>query len=118
MIGCALDPMSMYCTSPALHMTHRKPLISPEQLASIQVRLEAMSAAGLLSEEESYAMGDICGDYLELQMETQTVLTKEVVYSASGNGFGAAVKLAKMVGLSAGIAADKDLARQLRRKLL
>ena len=95
-----------------------KALISAEQLASLQARLEAVSAAGLLSEEESFALGDICGDYLELQAGTQTVLTKEVVYSASGNGFGAAVKLAKMIGLSAGIAADENFVRQVRRLCL
>ena len=66
-------------------------------------------------------MEDTIADYLELQTVTAAVLTKEVVEShrgGQGDRFDAAFKLAKMVGLYAGIAADAGFARQMRRKLV
>ena len=92
-----------------------KELVSAEQLAALETRLDAMHEARLLSDDELFALEDICADYLELKTSTAGVLTHEVAYANPG---GAAVKLAKMIGLSEGTASDPRCARQLRRKFV
>ena len=92
-----------------------KELVSAEQLAALESRLDAMHEARLLSDDELFALEDICADYLEVKTSTAGVLTHEL---ACANPGGAAVKLAKMVGLSEGIASDPRCARQLRRKFV
>ena len=91
-------------------------LISPEQLAVLQARLESLHAAQLLSDEEFFALEDLCGDFLELQGSTVGVLSQDLVCSSAA--YGVAAKLAKMVVVSEGITSDAGFARQARRKFV
>ena len=45
-------------------------VISSQQIATLQARLEAMHAAKLLSEDQLCAIEDIVADFLELRYET------------------------------------------------
>ena len=91
-------------------------LISPEQLAVLQARLESLHAAQLLSDEEFFALEDLCGDFIELQGSTVGVLSQDLVCSSAA--YSVASRLAKVVGLSEGLASDAGFARQARRKLV
>ena len=91
-------------------------LISPEQLAVLQARLESLHAAQLLSDEEFFALEDLCADFLELQGSTVGVLSQDLVCSSAA--YGVAAKLAKMVVVSEGITSDAGFARQARRKFV
>ena len=91
-------------------------LISPEQLAVLQARLESLHAAQLLSDEEFFALEDACADFLELQGSTVGVLSQDLVCSSAA--YGVAAKLAKMVVVSEGITSDAGFARQARRKFV
>ena len=93
-----------------------KELISSEQLAAIQSRLEKLHAAQLLSDEEFFALEDLCADFLELQGSTVGVLSQDLVCSSAA--YGVAAKLAKMVVVSEGITSDAGFARQARRKFV
>ena len=88
-------------------------LISAEQLAALQARLESLHSAQLLADEEFFALEDLCADYIEMQTAAGGVLTQEIVYSSPAS---AAARLAKLVGVSEGIASDAGFARQARRK--
>ena len=94
-----------------------KELVSAEQLAALETRLDAMHEARLLSDDELFALEDICADYLELKTSTAGVLTQELA-CANPRGAAAWAKLAKMVVLSEGTASDPRCARQLRRKFV
>ena len=76
-----------------------------------------MHEARLLSDDELFALEDICADYLELKTSTAGVLTQELA-CANPRGAAAWAKLAKMVVLSEGTASDPRCARQLRRKFV
>ena len=91
-------------------------LVSVEQLAALQARLESLHAAQLLSDEEFFALEDLCGDYIELQQSTVGVLSQDLVCSSAA--YSVAARLAKVVGLSEGLASDAGFARQARRKLV
>ena len=91
-------------------------LVSAEQLAALQARLESLHAAQLLSDEEFFALEDLCGDFIELQGSTVGVLSQDLVCSSAA--YGVAARLAKVVGLSEGLASDAGFARQARRKLV
>ena len=91
-------------------------LISPEQLAVLQARLESLHAAQLLSDEEFFALEDLCADFHELQGSTVGVLSQDLVCSSAA--YGVAAKLAKMVVVSEGITSDAGFARQARRKFV
>ena len=102
-------------------MTPRKQeAITDDELATLQARLAALHAAELLTDDELHAVEDWCADYVELQAAVPEggVLTKDAVYSAVGRSCAPAVKLHKLVLLSAKMASDAALARQLRRKFL
>ena len=86
------------------------PAISDGQITALQARLEALHAAGLLSEEELFELADAVADALEYKAVV-TRLTKEAL-----GGSAAAGQVLKMVVLSEGMASDALLARQLRRK--
>ena len=77
--------------------------VSAEQIAALQVRLEALHDAELLIE-------DTIADFVELT-SLMGAVTLETVHSNAGVG-----KLIKLVALSSNIAADGSFARQLRRK--
>ena len=91
-------------------------LVSAEQVAALQARLESLHAAQLLSDEEFFALEDLCADYLELQGSTVGVLSQDLVCSSAA--YGVAAKLAKMVVVSEGITSDAGFARQARRKFV
>ena len=91
-------------------------LVSAEQLAALQARLESLHAAQLLTDEEFFALEDLCGDYIELQQSTVGVLSQDLVCSSAA--YSVAARLAKVVGLSEGLASDAGFARQARRKLV
>ena len=84
--------------------------VSAEQIAALQVRLEALHDAELLSEEILISIEDTIADFVELTSLMDAV-TLETVHSNAGVG-----KLIKLVALSSNIAADGSFARQLRRK--
>ena len=91
-------------------------LISAEQLAALQARLESLHAAQLLTDEEYFALEDLCADYLEVQTFAAGVLTQEVV--GSNPAYGEVAKLAQLIAVSEGLASDAGFARQARRKFV
>ena len=90
-------------------------VVSAEQLAALQARLERLHSAQLLADEELFALEDLCADYLEMQTAAGGVLTQEVAHSSPAS---AAARLAKLVGVSEGLASDAGFARQARRKFV
>ena len=92
-------------------------LVSAEQMAALQARLESLHAAQLLSDEEFFALENLCSDYLEVKAATAGPLTQELVY-ASPAKLVVVSRLAKLVVASEGLASDGALARQVRRKFL
>ena len=94
-----------------LASTRFKELISAEQLAAFESRLDALHEAKLLSDSELFALEDACADYLEAK--TSEGITPAMAYSMP-----AAAKLARMISVSEGIASNARCARQLKRKFL
>ena len=92
-------------------------LVSVKQLAALQARLESLHAAQLLSDEEFFALENLCSDFLEVKAATVGPLTQELVYSSPAKLI-VVSKLAKLVVVSEGLASDAGLARQVRRKFL
>ena len=92
-------------------------LVSAEQMAALQARLEQLHAAQLLSDEEFFALENLCSDFLEVKAATVGPLTQELVYSSPAKLI-VVSKLAKLVVVSEGLASDAGLARQVRRKFL
>ena len=92
-------------------------LVSAEQLSTLQARLEQLHAAQLLTDEELFALENLCSDFLEVKAATAGPLTQELVY-ASPAKLVVVSKLAKLVVASEGLASDGALARQVRRKFL
>ena len=88
-------------------------LISSEQLTAIQTRLEQLHAAQLLSDEEFFALEDLCADHVQVQASTTAVLSRDLVCSSAA--YGATAKRAQLVGLSEALASDAGFARQARR---
>ena len=97
-------------------LVKQKELVSAEQLVALQARLESLHAAQLLTDEEFFALEDLCGDFIELQGSTVGVLSQDLVCSSAA--YSVAARLAKVVGLSEGLASDAGFARQARRKLV
>ena len=91
-------------------------LISSEQLAALQARLEKLHAAQLLSDEEFFALEDLCADHVQAQASTVAVLSQDLVCLTAA--YGATAKLAQLVGLSEALASDAGFARQARRKFV
>ena len=83
-------------------------LVSAEQLAALQARLEQLHAAQLLTDEELFALEDICVDYIALGLVTAEM--------AGGNA--AASKLLQLVRVSEGVATDASFARQAKRRFV
>jgi hypothetical protein len=81
------------------------------KIAALQMRLEALHAAELLKEDELFSIEDKLADVIG---------TSSPFGEAEGRGTDGAARhregVAEMVLLSEGIASDKMLARQLRRK--
>ncbi len=83
-----------------------------EELMTLQERLETLVAAELLTEEESYSLDDVLAEYLSVRSLAPAVAATMVTIGASLG------KARQMVDLSAGFAADRRFARQLRRHFL
>ena len=79
-------------------------VLSEEQLAALQVRLQSLHEGQLLTDEENFTVEDIIADCVEVM--------------AAGSYVGGAVvaEVVKIVALSERIHADGSFARQLRRK--
>eukprot|EP01043_Picozoa_sp_COSAG02_P030088 COSAG02_NODE_1904_length_10439_cov_157.636267_10_plen_164_part_00 len=93
--------------------------VSPEQLLALQSRLESLHAAGLLADEELFAVEDIIQDFSDLRQSwLPHKITVEQANGATGNTFEPARALLRMVGASTTFASDKTFARQLRRKFV
>ena len=88
---------------------------SSQQLDALQLRLGSLHRAKLLASEELETIEDLIADVLELKATTVTggVLTSEIMCGGS-----VAAKLAKLIAVSEGMAADVSFSRQLRRKFL
>jgi len=84
--------------------------ITERQLSALQVRVEALHTAKLLSDEEVYAVEDAVADFCEIKASMR-VVTAEAVHTIEE-----ARRLAKLVALSEGVSADGAFARQVRRK--
>ena len=96
-------------------LVKQKELVSAEQLVALQARLESLHSAQLLTDDELFALEDLCADFLEMQTAAGGVLTPEVAHSSPAS---AAARLAKLVGVSEGLASDAAFARQARRKFV
>ena len=86
--------------------------VSDEQLAALQARLLAAHGAKLLSDEEFFALEDLCADFAEVQPLAGPV-TSETVRAAE-----LADKVRRLVCVSEKMAADASFARQARRKFV
>ena len=86
--------------------------ISGAQLSAIQARLEELHEARLLSEEEFFALEDLCADVVELRTVVGMLSSKEMA------AFESAAKVRKLVGMSEQMASDAAFARQARRKFV
>ena len=90
--------------------------VSAEQLTTLQARLETIHQAKLLTEEELFALEDLCADYVELKTISAGVMTKEMALASPA--LEAAATLYKLVGVSEQVAGDAAFARQARRKFV
>ena len=88
------------------------PVVTDEQLAALEARLEALHAAQLISDDELFAVEDCIADFFEAKA-TFEVATLEIAGANRAVG-----KVHKLVLLSEGVAKDPMLARQLRRKFV
>ena len=82
-------------------------LLNEQQLEAVQVRLEALHASKMLSDDEFFALEDLCA---ELTLET---VTKEMTTMMEP-----VAKLHKLVLLSEKMASDAGFGRQVRRKFV
>ena len=83
--------------------------VSEAQLEALQTRLDALHTATLLTDAELEMLEDKVADFIECRSSLTVAL---------GEIGAAAAEMKKLVGLCEGVAKDKILARQLRRKLL
>ena len=77
------------------------PAVPDEALAALQARLEAMHAAGLLSDDELFAAEDLCADFSELQASVPNggALTEDAIYRGAGLSYASAAKLHKLAAV-------------------
>ena len=87
-------------------------VVSTEQLAALQSRLEKLHATKLLSEDELYSVEDSIGDYIELKASVSSI-TAEMVHANRVVG-----TVLTLCALCEGLAADGAFARQLKRKFV
>ena len=104
-------------------MFTRQEAITDKQLADFQARISAMCALEppLLSEEEQFAVEDLCGDFVELQAATGSVTQQMLAVhcgSRQWHTYAMVGKLHAIVMLSEKIKDDAALARQLKRKVV
>ena len=87
-------------------------VVTDEQLAALEARLEALHAAQLISEDELFSLEDCIADFCEAKAIFE-VLTTEVAHANSAVG-----KVHKLVVLSEAVPKDAMFARQARRKFV
>ena len=85
-------------------------VISEAQILALGSRLEALHAAGLLTDEESNSLEDLVADFIDVR-STFGAATLDVVRSNP-----AADKIKRLVALSESMPKDAAFARQARRK--
>ena len=104
-------------------MSARNEAITDKQFADFQARIATLcvSEPPLLTEEERFAVEDLCGDFVELQAATGGVTT-EMLGSQCGSRqwhvHAAVGRLQSFIMLSEKIKDDVALARQLKRKIV
>lgn len=104
-------------------MSTRNEVITDKQFADFQARIATLceSEPPLLTEEEQFAVEDLCGDFVELQAATGAVTT-EMLGSQCGSRqwhvHAAVGKSHAIIMLSEKIKDDVALARQLKRKIV
>jgi hypothetical protein len=92
-------------------------LISAEELVALQLRLEQLHAANLLSDSELHGIEDTIADVSELrQSMLPSILTAAQVNATPGHSFAVAAKLLRIAGAFETFTSDASLARQLKRK--
>ena len=90
------------------------PVVTDEQLAALEARLEALHAAQLISDDELFVLEDCIADFLE----AKATFGLEAVTAEVASAHRAVGKVHKLVVLSEGVPRDPMLARQLRRKFV
>ena len=85
--------------------------ISEQRLAALQVRIEALHANKLLSDDELYALEDMVADFVEFEASLVGVVVLDGMRRNEN-----ATKLLTLISLSERITADSAFARQARRK--
>ncbi len=90
--------------------------VPEEVLAALQVRLESLHSAELLTDEELYMLEDTVADWVALKasMAGKTI-TEAMIYGSLARTCFAASNLHKLASLSASIVSDAAFARQIRR---
>lgn len=87
-------------------------VITQEQLAALQSRLQALHVAKLLTDDELFLAEDYCGDIIELESSISGQITSEMAQANPTIS-----KVSKLVALSERVTNDAALARQIRRRL-
>ena len=84
-----------------------------EQLTSLQSRLAKCQGEGLVEEAECVTVMDLVADFIELRQSLHPQLLTADIMNVHATIAG---RMHALVGLSTGLVADADFARQLRRK--
>ena len=95
----------------ALREEKYQQVISDDELAALQQRLEQLHAAKQLSDDELFTLEDVLTDFIEVRAAAGGVITRDMLTIHSN-----AAKMHKLISVSAGVAGDAMFARQLRRK--
>jgi hypothetical protein len=99
--------------------TLRRELLPAEQLAALQLRLEGLHAAELLSDDELFALEDIICDISDLrQTMLPQVISAEMVGALGSTCAPKLPTLLKIMGASDTFRSDAAFARQLHRRWL
>ena len=85
-------------------------VISETQVLALGSRLEALHAAGLLTDEESNSLEDLVADFIEARATVGAVTANVVRFNP------AADKTQRLMALSESMPKDAAFARQARRK--
>ena len=96
-------------------------LTQEQDLTALQLRLEGLHSAKLLTDAELYALEDMIGDSISQQQQQRQQQQHQQQQQCGGGASAGTVvtqQVDNMVGLSKGIASDGALSRQLRRALV
>ena len=87
-------------------------VVSEAQVLALGSRLEALHAAGLLTDEESNAFEDLVADFIDVRATVGAVTMGVVRFNAVAD------KTQRLVALSESMPKDAAFARQARRKFV